>query len=169
MTDLPLQRLVSLKIGHFRELRVEHFPIFPEVYSLKKKIVSVAVLIIDNHARVLAWARLWLRACVLGSRLLYLHVWSEHLSSPSRRCETVSRQVPPTLRERDRGERIHAFKPLLLSNYLHLGGNKHTCRDASRQIHFCIFFLCIFPSFILSHTNSVECSTRKPEKNILLG
>lgn len=94
-------------------------------------------------------------ACVWGSHPPYLHVWSEHLSSPSRRRTAVSRQVPPTLS----GEGMHTLSTLysyLIALPLEKRRSTHTKMQAARFPLVSLFFaLVVFPhhSFIilLSH------------------
>lgn len=107
--------------------------------------------------------RLWVRACVLGSRLLYLHVWSEHLSSPSRRCKTTQAgRCRRRCRERD-WARFQTFAAETFLNCLLLGA---MCTDATRQILFYIIFL--FPSFTLSHANTaIKMRYKNTWENIL--
>lgn len=89
------------------------FGIFPGVSSLKRKInISMDDLIIVKHMHmcVCVCALVSESMCaVLRSRLLYLHVWSEHLSSSSRPCKTVKQAGAADALGR---ETEHTFKPL---------------------------------------------------------
>lgn len=98
---------------------------------------------------------------VLWSCLLYLHVWSEHLSSSSRRCKTV-RQAAARHRSRERDSRH--FKPLLLRyqtfpKFLRLGENTlyaHTCTDAVLHHFFPFSCCCIFHNHSIYHKQAVS-------------
>lgn len=103
---------------------------------------------------------------VLWSRLLYLHVWSEHLSSSSRRCKTV-RQAAARRRSRERDSRH--FKPLLLRyqtfpKFLRLGENTlYTCTDAVLHHFFSLLLLLYFPqSLDLSQTSRITERRKQP-------
>lgn len=124
------------------------FCIFPGVYSLKRKInISTDDLIIVKHTNVAVCIYVYVNVrgfasgsicTLLRSRLLYLHVWSEHLSSSSsRRCETVRKAGAAALR-RD------TFKPLL-QRYQAFPKRFHFGRRTCMQTDAFLFF------FVISH------------------
>lgn len=145
-------------MGHFSVCR-SFFSGFPGVYSPKRKInISMDDLII---LKTCTCAGVCLCASesmqVLRSRLLYLHVWSEHLSLSRRRCETVRQAGTADALAR---ETEHTFNPLpqrhqTLPKCLYLRGKAHTCTDRCclRPFLFLIADCSVSPSFSLAHTN----------------
>lgn len=132
----------------------------------------MADLIIVKHTRVclpLTASVSESTSVVLRSRLLYLHVWSEHLSSSSRRCKTAKQaSAADALRKRDPTH----FQTITaaVSNVSLMpspGGERRTlclCVQAQMQIDRCRFIIFIFsPSsrWLTIFSNYLPCHTHK--------